>query len=293
MKFNIFSIFVVVCSTLLISCSDSNDSARDYGKLSVLLTDAPFPHDLVAEANVTIFKVDARYKGDLKLDTQAIDSTDMNIETDKGKPFVVLMENEVQVNLLELTNGVTKSLVDTDVPVGTYDLIRVYVKGINVVLTNGLSYDLKVPSGSQSGIKIFIKPGLAVNGGLSSDLLLDFDVSKSFVAKGGGQDITGFNFKPVIKVSNMSTAGTLMGMISEIKEETSVGLEGAQVAVFVADTLNTTTFSDIDGGYMIMGLDAGSYTVEVEKEGYSFQIEEEVKINAGNKTVRDFELTME
>lgn len=293
MKFNIFSIFLVVCSTLLISCSDGNDSASDYGKLSILLTDAPFPHDLVAEANVTIFKVDARYKGDLKLDTQAIDSTDMNIETDKGKPFVVLMENEVQVNLLELTNGVTKTLVDTDVPVGTYDLIRVYVKGINVVLTNGLSYDLKVPSGSQSGIKIFIKPGLAVNGGLSSDLLLDFDVSKSFIAKGGGQDITGFNFKPVIKASNMSTAGTLLGMITEIKEEISVGVEGAQVAVFVADTLNTTTFSDIDGGYMIMGLDAGSYTVEVEKEGYSIQIEEEVKINAANKTVRDFELTME
>ena len=293
MKFNIFSIFLVVCSTLLISCSDSNDSASDYGKLSVLLTDAPFPHDLVAEANVTIFKVDARYKGDLELDIQAIDSTDMNIETDKGKPFVVLMENEVQVNLLELTNGVTKTLVDTDVPVGTYDLIRVYVKGINVVLTNGLSYDLKVPSGSQSGIKIFIKPGLAVNGGLSSDLLLDFDVSKSFVAKGGGQNITGFNFKPVIKASNMSTAGTLMGIISEIKEETSVGVEGAQVAVFVADTLNTTTFSDIDGGYMIMGLDAGSYSVEVEKEGYSIQKEEEVKINAANKTVRDFELIME
>ena len=293
MKFNIFSIFLVVCSTLLISCSDSNDSASDYGKLSVLLTDAPFPHDLVAEANVTIFKVDARYKGDLELDTQAIDSTDMNIETDKGKPFVVLMENEVQVNLLELTNGVTKTLVDTDVPIGTYDLIRVYVKGINVVLTNGLSYDLKVPSGSQSGIKIFIKPGLAVNGGLSSDLLLDFDVSKSFVAKGGGQNITGFNFKPVIKASNMSTAGTLMGIISEIKEETSVGVEGAQVAVFVADTLNTTTFSDIDGGYMIMGLDAGSYTVEVEKEGYSILKEEEVKVNAANKTVRDFELIME
>ena len=293
MKFNIFSIFLVVCSTLLISCSDSNDSASDYGKLSVLLTDAPFPHDLVAEANVTIFKVDARYKGDLELDTQAIDSTDTNIETDKGKPFVVLMENEVQVNLLELTNGVTKTLVDTDVPVGTYDLIRVYVKGINVVLTNGLSYDLKVPSGSQSGIKIFIKPGLAVSGGLSSDLLLDFDVSKSFVAKGGGQNITGFNFKPVIKASNISTAGTLMGMISEIKDDTSVGVEGAQVAVFVADTLNTTTFSDIDGGYMIMGLDAGSYSVEVEKEGYSIQKEEEVKINAANKTVRDFELIIE
>jgi hypothetical protein len=293
MKFNIFSVVLITFSVLFISCSDIDDTKSDYGRLSVQLTDAPFPHDLVAEANVTIFKVDARYKGDLQLDTQAIDSTDTVLETDQGKPFVVLMEDEIQVNLLELTNGVTKTLVDTDVPVGTYDLIRVYVKGINVLLKNGMTYDLKVPSGSQSGIKIFIKPGLAVSGGLSSDLLLDFDVSKSFVAKGGGQNITGFNFKPVIKASNMSTAGTLKGTITEIKEETAIGVEGAQVAVFVADTLNTTTFSDVDGGYMIMGLDAGSYTVEVEKEGYIMQTAEGVQINSANKTIQDFELILE
>ncbi len=203
------------------------------------------------------------------------------------------MENEIQENLLELTNGVTKNLAATDVPARTYDLIRVYVKRINVVLTNGKAYDLAVPSGSQTGIKIFIKPGLAVNGGLTSDLLLDFDVSKSFVAKGGGQNITGFNIKPVIKASNMSTAGTLMGMITEIKEETSVSVEGAQVAVFVADTLNTTTFSDMDGGYMIMGLDANSYTIEVQKEGYVMQTTVDIQINAANKTAQDFELILE
>lgn len=296
MKFNFFSILLVAFSTVFIACSDNNDGNSDYGRLTVQLTDAPFPHDLVAEANVTIFKVDARYKGTDLLDDQAIDNTDMAMETDKGKPFVVLMEGEVQTNLLELTNGVTKTLVDTDVPIGSYDLIRVYVKGINIVLTDGTSYDLKVPSGSQSGIKIFIKPELTVNGGLTSDLLLDFDVSKSFVAKGGSQDyknITGFNFKPVIKASNISTAGTLMGSITAIEEDKSAGVEGAQVAVFIADTLNTTTFSDVDGGYMIMGLEAGSYTVEVEKEGYIMQTAEEVQINAANKTVKDFELMLE
>ena len=293
MKFNILSIVSIAFSALFISCSDNADSTSDYGKLSVQLTDAPFPHDLVAEANVTIFKVDARYKGDLHLGEHAIDSVETTIETDQGKPFIVLMENEVQVNLLELTNGVTETLVDVDVPVGTYDLIRVYVKGINVVLTNGMTYHLNIPSGSQTGIKIFIKPGLAVHGGLTSDLLLDFDVSKSFVAKGGGQDITGFNFKPVIKASNLSTAGTLIGNITAVEQDSIIGIEGAQIAVFVSDTLNTTTFSDVDGGYMIMGLDTGSYTIEVEKEGYLMQTAEEVQINAANKTVQDFELIME
>lgn len=287
MRLNIYSIVFVAISTLFISCSDNND-ANNFGRLSVQLIDAPFPHDLVAEANVTIFKVDARYKGDIEPDNQAIDSTGVTVETDKGKPFVVLMENEVDVNLLELTNGVTTTLVDTDVPVGSYDLIRVYVKGINVVLKDGTTYNLDVPSGSQSGIKVFIKPELIVNGGLSSDLLLDFDVSKSFVQKSDG-----FNFKPVIKASNLSTAGTLMGTITAVEQDTIVGIEGAQVAVFIADTLNTTTFSDVDGGYMLMGLEAGSYQVEVEKEGYIIQTVKEVQINAANKTVQDFELVVE
>ena len=84
-----------------------------------------------------------------------------------------------------------------------------------------------------------------------------------------------------------------MGFITAIEEDKTVGVEGAQVAVFIADTLNTTTFSDVDGGYMIMGLEAGSYTVEVEKEGYIMQTAEEVQINAANKTVKDFELILE
>ena len=286
MKSNFFSIAIIVFSFLFTACS--NNDSSDYGRLKVQLTDAPFPHDLVAEANVTIFKVDARYKGDKDLGTQAIDSTDVMVETDKGKPFVVLMENEEKVNLLELTNGITKTLVDTNVPVGSYDLIRVYVKGINVVLVDGTTFNLDVPSGAQTGIKVFIKPDLAVNGGLTSDLLLDFDVSKSFVQKANG-----FNFKPVIKACNLSTAGTLQGTITTVEQDTIVGVEGAQVAVFIADTLNTTTFSDVDGAYMLMGLEAGSYNVEVEKEGYAIQTAEEVQIRAANKTVQDFELIPE
>ncbi|WP_047414950.1 DUF4382 domain-containing protein [Cellulophaga sp. Hel_I_12] len=293
MKFNFFSILLIVFSSIFIACSDENDTNNTFGRLKVQLTDAPFPHDLVAEANVTIFKIDARYKGNVEIDDQMTDSNGMTVETDSDKPFVVLMEDDIKVNLLELTNGVTKTLVDIDVPVGSYDLIRVYVKGINVVLKDGTSYDLNVPSGSQSGIKIFIQPELVVDGGLTSDLLLDFDVSKSFVAKGGTANINGFNFKPVIKASNLSTAGTLMGIITEKKGDVLVGLEGAQVAVFIADTLNTTTFSGVDGGYMIMGLNAGSYTVAVEKEAYKAQTIEEIQIIAANKTVQDFELVLE
>ena len=282
------SLFVLLLTTLALvfSCSDENDLGNQTGKLVVQLTDAPFPHDLVAEANVTIFKIEARYKKD------ALESDMEAMEEGETSPFIVLMEEEIQVNLLELTNGVTETLLNTEVPVGTYDLIRVYVKGVNIVLTNGATFDLKVPSGEQTGIKIFIKPGLIVNGGLTAELLLDFDVSKSFVAKGNRDAISGFNFKPVIKACNKSTTGTLMGLVTESVEDVVVGVEGAQVAIYADDILSTTTFTDVDGGYMIMGLDAGYYRVEVEKEGYEMQTIEDIEIMVANKTVKNFELTV-
>ena len=288
MKIKFVSILFAIVIMAFVSCSDQDDVHSGTGRLSVQLTDAPFPHNLVAEANVTVFKVDARNKVGA--------DTDVETDAENGSPFVVLMEQEIQVNLLELTNGVTKTLVDVDVPVGTYDLVRVYVKGINVVLTDGRVYDLKVPSGEQTGIKVFIKPGLTVAGGLSSDLLLDFDVSKSFVAKGDSKDvagITGFNFKPVIKASNLSTSGSLIGTVTTLQNDTSLGLEGAQISVFAADTLNTTTFTDATGSYMVMGLMAGNYDVSVELEGYTSETASDVEIVAANKTEQRFELEPE
>lgn len=290
MRIKFFSIILLAFFTMFISCSDGNDTSFDTGRLSILLTDAPFPHDLVAEANVTIFKIDARNK-----DAHAeVEMTD-EMPEEEDASFEVLMEEEIEVNLLELTNGVTETLVNTDVPIGSYDLVRVYVKGINVVLKDGTTYDLKVPSGEQTGIKVFIKPGLIVEGGLSSDLLLDFDVSRSFVAKGDSKDlaaITGFNFKPVIKASNMSTAGTLYGEVTTLEEEMAVTLEGAQVSIFAADTLNTTTFTDETGAYMVMGLVAGSYDVTVNLEGYEPKTAEDLEIVAANKTIQDFEINV-
>lgn len=289
MKIRLFTI-LLVAFFILSSCSDSNDTGSDMGSLNIQLTDAPFPHDLVAEANVTIFKVDARNK-EANIDS----SEEGKIQEGGESSFVVLMEGEIQVNLLELTNGVTETLVDTEIPVGSYDLVRLYVKGINVVLTDGTTFDLKVPSGEQSGIKVFIKPGITVTGGLTSDLLLDFDVSRSFVPQGDAKNlkgILGFNFKPVIKASNMSTSGTLEGKVTTFQEETAVGLKGAQISVFAADTLNTTTFTDETGAYMVMGLLAGSYDVTVDLEGYEFQTVQAIGIKAANKTVQDFELNI-
>ncbi len=294
MKIKNLFIALIAALFFFMGCSDGDDSQSEMGKLKVQLTDAPFPHDLVAEANVTIFKIDARNKGsEMEMDEEMEAETDSNVEENDDSPFVTLMEEEIEVNLLELINGNTETLVNTDVPVGSYDLIRIYVKGVSIVLTDGTTFDLKVPSGEQTGIKVFIKPGLVVSGGLSADLLLDFDVSKSFIPKGNRNDfsgITGFNFKPVVKACNKSTSGTLSGLIYTTQEEPQVGLGGAQVEIYTEGTLNTTTFSDDMGAYKVLGLTAGTYDVVVTLEGYEMNSAEDIQISAANTTVQDFEM---
>ena len=62
MKRHLFSYYLAFLLVAFISCSEdsSSDSLKETGTLMVQLTDAPFPYDLVAEANVTVFKVEAR-----------------------------------------------------------------------------------------------------------------------------------------------------------------------------------------------------------------------------------------
>lgn len=264
---------VMVAGILFAACQSEYNNESTLGNLKIQLTDAPFPTDLVAEANVTINKIEIR-----------------RADESEGNPFVTLSEEEMSFNLLELTNGVTAGLVDLEIEAGSYDLIRLYVSDANVVLSDGTSYDLKVPSGAQTGIKIFIDPSVVINGGLTEELLLDFDVSRSFKVQGDPNTpagIKGFIFTPVIKASNLSTAGRLTG---NVFDESEVPVDGAQVSIIAADTVYTTSFTDENGDYAILGVDAGTYNVEYTKEGYQITTIENVDVVAGNATIQNAQL---
>lgn len=272
---------ILIAAIGLFACNNDDDKSSltgdgsSTGKLKIQLTDAPFPTDLVEEANVIINKIEIRRSG----------------ETD-GNPFKVLSEEEVKFNLLDLTNGVTASLVNLDIDTGSYDLIRLYVDEASLKLKDSDEiYKVKVPSGAQTGIKIFIDPSIKVVGGLTSELLLDFVVSESFVLQGNIDSpagIKGFHFKPVIKAANLSTAGRLTGFVSDAN---NVAIEGAQVSIIAADTVYASSFTNKDGDYTILGIDAGTYNVRYEREGYDMSTIEDVVIDEGNATDKDVQLT--
>jgi hypothetical protein len=269
---------LILCLLLFTIYACNNDSGLDpngkEGTIMVRITDAPFPIDMVDSAIVMITKIEIR-----------------STSSDTGNPFVLLSDDTTNVNLIELQNGVIQLLVETDVPVGTYDLVRLYVDEANIYVKDNLTpFSMKVPSGSQTGIKMFVNPEIEVVSGISADLLLDFDLSRSFAVKGNPNtpaEINGFNFKPVIRAINNTSAGTIAGVVADTS---STLLEEAAVWAEQDTGIVSTTFTDENGSYAMVGLLAGNYTVSATKADYD-TVSVDVQIIAGNQTDQDFELT--
>ncbi|MDX1673081.1 MAG: DUF4382 domain-containing protein [Balneolaceae bacterium] len=273
-KFTFF-FALIIGSLVFTQCEgplSSTDS--DTGRLLLKLTDDPFPTNMVEEANVTIDKVEIRRA---------------NAEEDgDDNPFTVLTEKDTTLNLLDLTNGVTATLADLEIEAGSYDLIRLYISDASVKLIGeNEPRTMKVPSGAQTGLKIFVDPAIDVAGGLTAELLLDINVSKSFVVQGNPNTpagIRGFIFKPVIRASNQSTSGRINGTISD---GSGNPLEDAEVWVTKADTVYSSTFSDSTGFYALIGLPEGDYNLHGTATDFDTTTVENVTVTAGNETTED------
>lgn len=272
MKKSFYAILAALLVLIMPGCNKTTDSGN--GRLVVKITDAPFPVDMVESAEVTITKIEIRKAGDGISD---------------GNPFVVIWEGSETFNLLDLRNGVVEDLLNIEIPAGEYNLIRLYVDEASLKVKDGDNFRLKIPSGKQTGIKIFIRPGLVVDGGLTSELLLDFDLSRSFLMKGNMDSpagIKGFAFKPVIRAVNNSTAGRLEGKVTD---KNNAKIKAASIIV-KQDTVVASTIADTMGYYAIIGLPSGNYSVLAAKENFDTVKVDGVQIVQGNRTILNFVL---
>ena len=256
------------------ACEDSGNSSsnQDNGFITLRITDGPYPLELIAHAFVTITKIELRNKAD-----------------SSGNPYHLLTDIPKTYDLIKLRNGNTEDLPDIQVPVGSYDLIRLHVSDAQVVLTDSSVFDLKVPSGAQTGIKVFVKPNIIVAGGLTEELIVDFDLSRSFKVQGNPNKpagIKGFIFSPVVKAVNASFAGRLNGFARDINTNP---LENVEVTV-ANDSLEFTAFTDSTGFYELMSLKGGLYSAFAYKEGFDTVKVDNIEIINGNKTSVDFTL---
>lgn len=273
---------MAVSSLAFVSCTNEENISIEEGKgrINVLLTDAPYPIELISNTYVTIDKVEIRKK------------TEAGMEEEKDS-FIVLSEENMVIDLLELTNGITEEIAAAELEAGYYDMIRLHVVDATVVLNNGSEFDLKVPSGSSSGLKVKIQPEIHLEEGQTSDVLLDFDVSRSFVVKGPLDNINGFNFKPVVRGVYMGAAGRIEGNVTDTL---AAPLEDAMIKAWMpgeteGDSIDyISSFTDELGDYKIIGLKEGTYTVVCEMEGYENDTLKDVIVTAGESVSADFEL---
>ncbi len=240
------------------------------GRLSVKITDDPFNISTVESATVTISKIELR-----KADAAQADS------------FLVLTTTPVTVNIFELRNGLTQELVNLEVPKGDYDLVRLYVDGASLKL-KGINepFNLKVPSGAQTGIKVFVNPVIHVDGGISEELLLDFDLSRSFVMRGHDAR-NGFIFKPVIKAVNNSTEGRVEGVVTDNSAQ-KAGIKNVTVTLLNPGVDTVTALTDTTGHYLLVGVPAGTYSMTASKDNYVTASVAGVVVVAGNKVTQNF-----
>ncbi len=275
---SILFVLVIILTLTFLACEKTDYTpVQRFGELNINITDDAFPIDLIESAGITIFKVDIR---------------EMDIEEDSA--FIIISEDTSYFDLMKLRNGITAELLSVELPIGDYDLVRLYVLSADLTLVDGRTFDVKVPSGEETGIKMFVTPALKVRSSFSADLLLDFNLEKSFVIQGNYKTPAGiksFSFKPVIRVVNESFAGSFTGFVSDTSA-TPIPIQGAIVQVMDDGEEISWASSDEMGKYSIIGIPAdGIYSLVCTKEGYNTERIDSVSVIIANSLIQNFRLT--
>lgn len=234
---------LITAIAILSSCS--NDSDGGNARLQVALIDAPAEYDAV---NIDVQEVNVKFG----VASEAEDDETEGEETEAG--WINYGDFEPQTfDLLKLVNGEEEILLDQEIPSGTLGEIRLVLGDNNTMVKDGVSYDLTIPSGASSGLKIKINEDLLA--GVTYKLVLDFDAAKSIVEAGNSEK---YNLKPVIHAAMEAQTGAISGTVTP-------AVEGIVVyAITGADSISS--YTSADGLFLLRALEAGTYDVAAVSE---------------------------
>ena len=257
-KLNLYKIVIMLLFVALFTnCSDENVNQEiERASISVKLFDAPGDYE----------KVYVEIKDVLLL-----------IIDDKTVPNCWLSLNAKAgvYDLLDLTGGVEALLVDNlKIPTGIIYEIRLVLGDNNSIVTDGKTLPLFTPSTLQTGLEIRVDQLLKSN--LDYTFLLDFDVDQSILKTNTPDYII---LKPEIRSNIEVLSGSINGKISNTLAQTQVSI--------VNETEQIATFTDSDGNFMLKGIPAGNYNIQITpdaKSGYSEMIINNINVSLGNVT---------
>ncbi len=257
-KLGFIALIVASLALVLAGCSGGGGSATGLpdggsdgtvdtsGTVRVLLSDAPT--DALSEVWVNILRVEL-------------------VPADEG-PVVALESGELpgRFELLGLADNPLELGV-VEAPAGAYDQVRLVLAATgHTVVTGETEYELRVPSGAETGVKVNFPNGTFEVAEGQTTLLLDFLAGPSVHAAGqSGQWI----MRPVINGSTPDRDEPEFGSIdgTVLYEDGSVPqpLDGRPPAVFVhgEHALNLGEIDTESGDFDIPSLLAGEYELEV------------------------------
>lgn len=244
------------------------------------------PNEPAAEAENESAREAAGEEAADDAESEAMDEADKAEESDDDEAFVTVFEGEKELNLLDLRNGRTDLLADAEVPAGTYTQMRLVVSAGRVKLTDGREFNLKVPSGESSGIKLNFT--FEVADGETVPLLLDVDLSRAFSAIPGGRvdkpdGIREFKFHPAyaLRLITLLDAGAVSG---SVVDASAAPLAAVAVTAYRDEAEVTSSATEADGTFKLAGLPPGTYRVEFSGAGLEDKSVADVVVSAGETT---------
>src|SRR6058998_249190 len=107
---------IAASAIAMAACSEGTSSGT--GKLTLLMTDAPFPFSQVSRVDVFVVRIDAKTAEPSS--TEAENASDMSGWTTLASP-------NASINLLDLANGTTRNLGEATLATGTYRGFRLII----------------------------------------------------------------------------------------------------------------------------------------------------------------------
>lgn len=247
-KYNLFLMLFVFAATLISCSDDEGDSMNTDGtaQVAVKLTDAPGDYDEVwVEVEDVMVKMEA--------ETTAETGTETDAESGDEEGWISLGVGETkEINLLELTGGVTELLAETELPAGYLQEMRLVLGDNNSIIVDGQELVLDTPSAQQSGLKVKVDQELQAD--TYYTFILDFDVDKSIVSQGNG----GYSLKPVLRLSVDETTGSIAGIVTPSTEPVLIEAQSSAGTV--------SAYTNAEGKFQLHGLEPGTYVLTATPE---------------------------
>jgi len=237
---------------LLAACGSgsSSSTASNTAKMNVHLVDSP----ATAYKKVTLFV------------------KSVEIASDSG--WIKLAEVNEPVNLLDLQNGVFRTLVlGAELPPGHYGQMRLLLGTPNTVtLADDSTLDLTIPSGMQTGVKFPVSFDLQA--GTTYEIFIDMDAKKSvFVHKTGASNK--YMLRPVVHAFDKMMTGSISGKLTIAGTQPPTGLGGVDVIAQTLENDGQPSFvasskTSADGTYALGLLPVGkTYYVACQPVAYA------------------------